>query len=195
MLGDPVTQPRDVLVRRPRVDDDPEEIVAEEIHDQVVEHRAVGFQQAGIERFAAALQLVDVVREHVPQERASAGTLDIDDAHVRDVEHPGIAAHGAMLIDLGAVIHGHVPSAEIHHARSRGAVQGVKRCLFVHAGFPSEKQKGEAIVASPRLSLLPERLRRAVHFSRRAVCPFGGPPPYRRDRSPDANCVRAVLVA
>ena len=73
------------------------------------------------------LQLVDVVRERVAQEIARAGAFEVDDAHVRDVEHAGVAAHRVMLVDLRAVVDRHVPAAEIDHARARGAVNGVER--------------------------------------------------------------------
>ena len=118
------------------------------------------------------LQLVDVVGERVAQEVARAGALEVDDAHVRDVEHPGVAAHRAVLVDLGAVVDRHVPAAEIDHARAGGAVDGVRGCLFQHAHLPSEKAKGRSgRRASPRLSFY---LRDCGASTRR--CPFGGSP-------------------
>ena len=179
LLGDPVAQPRDVLVRRSRVDDEPEEIVAEEIDDEVVEHRAVGLEQARIERLAGHLQLVDVVGEHVAQERARALAFDVDDAHVRDVEHARVAAHRAVLVDLGAVVDRHVPAAEIHHARAGRAVHGVEGCLFRHAGLRSGRSM-RAKRPSPR-PVCPFYLRDwgTRNCLGAPSCPFGGSPPPR----------------
>ena len=123
-------EPRDVLVGRRGVDDEAEEILAQEIDDQVVEHAAVGAQQARIERLAGDLQLVDVVRERVAQECARGiriVAVDVDDAHVRDVEHAGIVAYRVVLVDLRAVVDRHVPPAEIDHPRAGRAVGGVER--------------------------------------------------------------------
>ncbi len=58
--------------------------------------------------------------------------MEVDDPHVGDVEHSGVVAHRVMLVDLGAVIHRHVPAAEIHHARACGAVHRMQGGLFEH---------------------------------------------------------------
>ena len=58
-----------------------------------------------------------------------------------------------VLVDLRAVVDGHVPAAEVDHPRARGAMHGVKRGLLEHAFSRQKKKKGEAVhAASPRLS-------------------------------------------
>ena len=43
-----------------------------------------------------------------------------------DVEHAGVAAHGVVFLDLGAVVDRHVPAAEVDHAGAEGAVDGIE---------------------------------------------------------------------
>jgi hypothetical protein len=122
VLGDQPPEPCDVLVRRPGVDDDAKEILAQEIDDQVVENAAVRSKQARVKGLARYLQLVDIVRKREPQEIARAGSDQINGAHVRHVEHARVAPHRMVLFDLRTVVDGHVPATEIDHARTRGAV-------------------------------------------------------------------------
>jgi hypothetical protein len=68
---------------------------------------------------------VDVVREQIAEEVADARALEVDHTHVRHVEHARVGAHRTVLVDLRAVVDGHVPAAEIHHARAGGAMEGV----------------------------------------------------------------------
>ncbi len=70
-----LAEPRDVLVRGARVDDDAEPVLAQEIDDEIVEHAAVRPQQARVERLAGLLQLVDVVGERLAQEIAGAAPV------------------------------------------------------------------------------------------------------------------------
>ena len=44
------------------------------------------------------------------------GAADIDHAHVRHIEDAGVAPHRMVLLDLRAVVDGHVPAAEVDHA-------------------------------------------------------------------------------
>src|SRR6185369_2884698 len=97
--------------------------------DQVIENAAGLVQQAAVERLAGGLELADVVGEQVLQEGAHALTPKVDDAHVRDVKDARGAAHGVVFADLGAVLHRHVPAAEIDQARPEFPVQRVERSL------------------------------------------------------------------
>ena len=120
-------EPREVLLRGRGVHHDAKPRFAEEVHDEVVEHVAGGVEQARVERLAGLLQLVDVVGQGPAQEIAGRRALDVEHAHVRHVEHAGIAPHGVMLVDLRAVVQRHVPAAEIDHPGAVLAVQGVER--------------------------------------------------------------------
>ena len=61
-------------------------------------------------------ELRDVVGEQAAQVVAHAVAAQVDDAHVRDVEHAGVATHGVVLLDLRAVVDRHVPAAEVDGA-------------------------------------------------------------------------------
>ena len=61
-------------------------------------------------------------------QRVGAGDLDL--AHVRDVEQPGPRADGHVLVDDARVFDGHVPAAELDHARTERAMPRVERGLL-----------------------------------------------------------------
>ena len=70
---------------------------------------------------------VEVVREERLQELARRRPLDVELAHVRDVEDAAVLAHGAVLRDDALVLHGHLPAGEGHHARACREVALVER--------------------------------------------------------------------
>jgi hypothetical protein len=86
--------------------------------------------------------LSDVVGERAAQELARVRALDVDDLHVRDVEQARAGTHRVVLLHLRAVVHRHVPAAEIHHARAGGAVEGVERCGLGHDLSGVQMRKG-----------------------------------------------------
>jgi len=90
---------------------------------------------------------------------------------VGDVEHAGIAAHGVVFLDLGAVMQGHGPAAEVHHAGAGFQVFLIQRGLLAHGSGSLENEKGvaDAFHIDHPSVLKPERLNRV------AVLPFGGP--------------------
>ena len=120
-------QPGQVAIGGAGVDHETEEILAEEVHDEVVDHAASLVQHTGVQRFARHHQLGHVVGQHPGEQFAHARTVQVDGEHVRHVEHAGRVAHGMMFLDLRAVVHGHVPAAEIDHARAQGAMHGIQR--------------------------------------------------------------------
>ena len=87
--------------------------------------------------------------------RARSGAGEIDDAHVGHVEHAGVASHRVVLLDLRAVVHRHVPAAEVDHACARGAVRGIERRLLEHWGPPARNDN-----------------RAKRYFRSRPVCPL-----------------------
>ena len=68
-------------------------------------------------------ELADIVGQQPLQQRPHSRALEIDDTHVGDVEHAGCAPHGVVLADLRAVLHRHVPPAEVHDAGPEFPVQ------------------------------------------------------------------------
>ena len=92
-----------------------------------------GAEHAAVERLAGRREAADVVGEQPQQQRADAGTAQVDRAHVRDVEHARVAPHGVVLLDLRAVVDRHVPAAEIDHARAGRDMEVIERCSSSHA--------------------------------------------------------------
>ena len=93
----------------------------------------------------------DVVGEQPAQVVAHPLAAQVHDAHVRDVEHAGVAAHRVVLLDLRAVVDGHVPAAEVHHAGAGGGVDVMERRSQSHRLFPGSR----AIKKAAGLSGLP----------------------------------------
>ena len=105
----------------------------EVIDDQVVDYAAIRIQHAGIKGLAVTFQLRDVVCKQMPQELPAAVAAQIDDRHVRHVEHSRMSPHRVVFLFLRAVVDGHVPAAEIDHARACGNVLVVQRSLESHS--------------------------------------------------------------
>ncbi len=103
----------------------------EAVEGEVVDHAAVGVAHGGVLNLAVD-QLRGVVDGHLLDEIESPGALDDDLAHVRDVEKAGGVAHGEMLVDHSAVLHGHLPAAEVDHPGAHLFVHIVQRGFFKH---------------------------------------------------------------
>src|SRR5205823_4695772 len=88
--------------------------------------------------------------------------------------------HRMVLVDLRPVMNRHVPAAEVDHPRAGSTVKGIERRRLEHGGSGAKKWATRPS-ASPRLSLVPERLRRKRRTSSfPPACPFGGPHDCRR---------------
>ena len=121
-------QPGCIFLARARIHDDPEPCIGHVVDDKVVNHAAGFIEHATVERFAGVFELGNVVRKQIAEVVARACPDDIGDQHVRNVEHPGVATHSVVLVDLRAVVDGHIPAAEVDHARTGGHVRVVQRC-------------------------------------------------------------------
>jgi hypothetical protein len=66
--------------------------------------------------------------------------------HVREVEEPGLRAHGPDLVEDRAVLHRHVPAAELDHLRAERDVEIVEGSLFHEEGI------GTRVLGSASLS-------------------------------------------
>ena len=117
------SDPEQVLVARRGIHHRAEGALREVIHDEVVDDAAALVQHAAVERPAGRFELRHVVGEQLLEEGPHLRALQVDDAHVRDVEHARGAAHGVVLADLRAVLHRHVPAAEVDHAGAELLVQ------------------------------------------------------------------------
>jgi hypothetical protein len=114
----------DVAVRR--VHDQEVAVRLEPVEDRVVDDAPVARRQQGVLRVSGS-ELVDVVRESSLQDVASRRSLDLELAHVRDVEDPRVRAHRTMLRDHALVLDGHLPAGEPHQLRAGGEVARVER--------------------------------------------------------------------
>ena len=94
-----------------RVGDDQVAVAAKPVGEEVVEHAALLVAEAGV-LGAADLDLGDVVGEHALEEGERPRALDLDLAHMRDVEHPGVGAHGGVLLADPLVGDRHLPAGE-----------------------------------------------------------------------------------
>ena len=151
---DLAAEPGEIFPRPARIHHQTKPFFAEQIHDQVVDHPARMVEHAGIERAPRLAQLVHIVGEGTAQKCARAVAVHIDGEHVRDVEHPGIAPHRVVFLDLGAVVDRHVPAAEIDHARPQGPVGGVERGGLEHV-FLDSNEKGATPTSQSTLPLCP----------------------------------------
>ena len=111
-----------------RVDDDEVVVRVDPVGDQVVDDPAALVREQRVLRFAVA-DPVEVVREQRLQQLAGVRALDVELAHVRDVEDAAVAANGAVLRDHALVLDGHLPACERHHPRTGVDVPTVERRL------------------------------------------------------------------
>ncbi|KAG0751064.1 hypothetical protein G6F24_014676 [Rhizopus arrhizus] len=102
------------------------------VDDQVVDDAAARIQHARVQGLARHLQLVHRVGQQAAQERLDLVTAKVDHGHVADVEHTRLAAHQMVLVELRAVVDGHVPTPEIDHLGAEGAVGIVEQRLLGH---------------------------------------------------------------
>ena len=122
----PVLQPFVVHVLVARIHD--EEVAAglHPVGDEVVDDPAVLVRQQRVLR-AADLGLVEIVREQGLQQVVRLRALDLDLAHVRDVEDAPVLTHRPVLGDHTLVLHGHLPAGERNHSGAERDMALVER--------------------------------------------------------------------
>ena len=126
--------PRDLALLHPTevglairgVDDEQIAALAEAVDDQVVDDPAVLVRQERVLRLPRR-DPVEVVREEALQEGGRLRPLDLDLAHVRDVEDAGVRADGLVLLDDALVLDGHLPAGERNHPSPERNVPVVQR--------------------------------------------------------------------
>ena len=101
-------------------------MLVEPVGDQVVDDPAVLVRQQRVLR-AAGRDAVEVVREQALEQLVRARALDLELAHVADVEDAAIGAHRAMLRDDALVLDRHLPAGERDHPRAERDVPVVQR--------------------------------------------------------------------
>ena len=99
------------------VDDEQVPVRVEAVGDQVVDDAAVVVREQRVLR-VAGLELRDVVREQLLEELPRLRPLDLELAHVRDVEDAGVGPDRLVLGDHALVLHRHLPAGERHEPRA-----------------------------------------------------------------------------
>ena len=137
------TSQREVGLGVRGVHDEQVPVSAGPVDDQVVDDPAVLVRQQRVLRLAE-LEVGDVVREQPLQHLGRGRPLDLELAHVRDVEDAGVRPYRLVLGDHSFVLHRQLPAGERHHAAAGGDVPVVKRCPAqrlhrrdANAGHPS----------------------------------------------------------
>ncbi len=102
--------PGPVLVEVRRVHDHEEVLGGDPVYDQVVDDASVRVAHRAVER-PARLDIRVVREEHV-EECQRLGALQPELAHVRQVEQPGVVAHGHVLGEHAGVLNGHEIAGE-----------------------------------------------------------------------------------
>ena len=108
-------------------------------------------EHAAVERLAAAPAACRRRwRAGARRKARTRAPVEVDHAHVRDVEHAGGAAHGVVLADLRAVVDRHVPAAEVDHAGAEFLVQLEERRLSSHRLLRNAKERQGAVAPGAR---------------------------------------------
>ena len=95
------------------IDHHAEKVIAQKINNQVVYDTTGLVQHAAVERLAAILQPIDIVRQQVAHKLTAALTGQIDHGHVRNIKHTRIVTHLVVLFNLRAVVNRHIPAGKI----------------------------------------------------------------------------------
>ena len=119
-------KPRQVTLVVGGIGDRQEVALGEPVGEQVVEHAAALVAEHAVLGTALG-QPADVVGQQQLQQRRGTGPASLDLSHVRDVEHPGVAAHGHVLGLDARVLKRHLPAGEGHEPGPGGAMAFVQR--------------------------------------------------------------------
>ena len=112
------------------------------IDRQIINDPACCIEECAVERLTGLNETADIVGDQPLQERPAAGTFNIDDRHVGNIEHPDISTYRLMFDNLGAVMEWHVPATKRHHTCSRGNMGVIKRGASGHGGDSSRQSAG-----------------------------------------------------
>ncbi|MNJ57837.1 hypothetical protein D3C77_534450 [compost metagenome] len=107
-------QPGQVLVAGRGVDHQAITVFAA-VDDHIVDDPALLIEHGAVQGLASSVQTIDIVGQQMLQPDASLGAANIDHGHMGNIEHPAVTAHLMVLLDLRAIMQGHVPTAKIDH--------------------------------------------------------------------------------
>jgi hypothetical protein len=80
------------------------------------------------------VQSVNIIGQQMLEPFLGLGACDIDHGHMGYIEHPAVASHLMVLLNLRAVVQRHIPTAKIDHFRAKGEMQVIQRRALSH-GF------------------------------------------------------------
>ncbi len=138
-------QPRIRRVTVARVDDEEIVVRIDPVGDQIVDDAAAVVRQQRVLRVALT-ELVEIVREQRLKQLVRVRALDVELAHVRDVEDAAVGAHRPVLRNDALVLDGHLPAGEGHHPRAGCDVASVERRLHqgLHEADSNDWRKHDA---------------------------------------------------
>ena len=111
-----------VLLAGAGVDDQQVVVVAEFVHQDVVDKRSLGIEHGRVLRLARG-QLGGIVHGEGLDRRQRARTAELNIAHMADVKEPYAGADRHVLRGNAGVLDRHVPAAEIDHFGSESPVE------------------------------------------------------------------------
>ncbi len=124
-----LANPGIILVLGTGIDHQQVVVVAEAVHENVVDECALGREQSGVVRLPI-LEARRIVHGDVLDSRERARPAKLDLAHVAHVEQAHAGAHGKVLGNQAAawtrVLDRHIPSAKVHHFGFERAMRGVE---------------------------------------------------------------------
>ena len=117
--------PFTILVNASGVDDEEKALLAGPVGNEVVDDATVFIQEQGVLPLADG-ERGEVVGEESIEPVQSPGSLDLELAHVGNVEDPHRVSHGLMLGDDALVLDRHFPAGERHDAGAEGEMAVVE---------------------------------------------------------------------
>ena len=118
--------PAPILLDVRRVHADQQRVGREAVEGDVVDDAACLVAEQAVAH-AADRERRDGPREQALGRLDRRRALELDLAHVRDVEEPRALAHGGVLLEDRAVLHRHLEAGELDHARAQATVGLVER--------------------------------------------------------------------
>ncbi len=144
--------PRVVLVLRPGIDHQHVVVLAQPVHQDVVDKRALRREQRRIVRLPV-LQPRSVVHGNVLHGSQRARTAKLNLTHVAHVEQAHAGTHRHVLGNKAAswtwVFNRHVPPPKVDHLGLEGAVRGVESGSLQRGGRPFGLRHGSSFPPLP----------------------------------------------
>src|SRR5947209_9836590 len=103
--------------------------VRQVINEQVIDGIAIGHAELRVEGLANC-EAGDIVGDEILQKRQCARSLNLEFAHVADVEEAGAGAYCFVFLQNTTVLYGHLPAAKLYKPCTQCTMLLVKGCAF-----------------------------------------------------------------